>query len=32
MLFTDKDILEKEESTEVLSAFYYYFSDAPAEG
>lgn len=27
-----RDILEKEESTQALSAFYGYFSDAPAEG
>lgn len=32
MLCTDRDILEKEENTQALSAFYDYFSDAPAEG
>lgn len=32
MLCTDRDILEKGESTQVLSAFYDYFSGAPAEG
>lgn len=29
---TGRDILEKQECTQALSAFYDYFSDAPAEG